>query len=353
MTPRPEWTDLWVQLVDSGRASLRQPRRPEAVVRDRDARRAARRLADGDDVATTTAVRGHLELTGITTGDEVARATGLDRGRVEFALMALQGEGFAIQGRYHDAGPEVQWVSRRLLARMHSYSRKFRRSGVEPATSQDFMRFALRWQHLAPGTQLRGVEGLATVIGRLQGWEAAAAAWEPELFARRLRDYEPATLDRLCHEGEIGWLRLSPRPAMSTRPRARRTRPRRFRSCSATTSAGCSTRRATAPALCEPTVGGTAEVIEVLRARGACFAAELGAATGRLPEDVERALWDGVARGILTADGFGAIAPASTDGVANLLDDGRISRLRRADAHAAGGRRPLVARPRAERRYRP
>ena len=31
------------------------------------------------------------------------------------------------------------------------------------------------------------------------------------------------------------------------------------------------------------------------------------AAANRLPEDVERALWDGVSRGFLTADGFGAI----------------------------------------------
>ena len=50
-------------------------------------------------------------------------------------------------------------------------------------------------------------------------------------------------------------------------------------------------------------------MVEVLRARGACFATELGAATNRLPEDIERALWDGVARGLLTADGFGAIRP--------------------------------------------
>ena len=96
---------------------------------------------------------------------------------------------------------------------MHSYSRKRRRSGVEPATAQDFMRFLLRWQHLAPGTQLAGVEGLAKVISGLQGWEAAAAAWEPELIGRRLRGYNDAALDRLCHEGEIGWLRLTPKPA--------------------------------------------------------------------------------------------------------------------------------------------
>src|SRR5207248_8559861 len=65
----------------------------------------------------------------------------------------------------HDALP----ISRRLLARMHSYSRRSRRGGVEPATAQDLMRFLLRWQHVAPGTQLAGEAGLLTVIEQLQG----------------------------------------------------------------------------------------------------------------------------------------------------------------------------------------
>ena len=54
-------------------------------------------------------------------------------------------------------------------------------------------------------------------------------------------------------------------------------------------------------------MGATAEVVDVLRARGARFLSELAADTGRLPTDIEQALWDGVARGLLTADGFAAI----------------------------------------------
>ena len=94
---------------------------------------------------------------------------------------------------------------------MHSYSRRTRRQGVEPATAQDFMRFLLRWQHVAPDTQLAGEAGLAAALEQLQGHEAAAVAWEPDLLARRLRHYDPAWLDRLCHDGEVSWLRLTPR----------------------------------------------------------------------------------------------------------------------------------------------
>src|SRR6202035_3635799 len=73
------------------------------------------------------------------------------------------------------------------------------------------MRFLLRWQHVAPGTQLSGDPGLAAVIEQLQGFEAAAVAWERELLGRRLRHYSPGWLDSLCHDGEVAWLRLAPR----------------------------------------------------------------------------------------------------------------------------------------------
>ena len=55
---------------------------------------------------------------------------------------------------------------------MHAYSRRTRRASVEPASAQDYMRFLLRWQHLAPGTQLTGDDGLRRAVDQLQGWEA-------------------------------------------------------------------------------------------------------------------------------------------------------------------------------------
>ena len=46
--------------------------------------------------------------------------------------------------------------ARRLLARIHSYTRQRQRREIEPVTARDFMRFLLRWQHVAPGTRPRG-----------------------------------------------------------------------------------------------------------------------------------------------------------------------------------------------------
>ncbi|MDQ3640030.1 MAG: DEAD/DEAH box helicase [Actinomycetota bacterium] len=343
MAANEEWRQPWNELVGRGRA--------QAVAHDgaelwcaTETIDDARRVFQGDDDAVVAVVRGHLELAGITTADELASSTALPAGRVASALATLESEGFALQGRYSADAVEVEWVARRLLARMHAYSRRVRRQGVEPATTRDFMRFLLRWQHLAPGTQLAGDEGLATVIGQLQGWEAAAAAWEPELLGRRLRHYDPATLDRLCHQGEVGWLRLSLRARDTDAPAGA---PNKATPISVVFRDDLEwllevARSGAGPM--EPTAGATAEIADVLRQRGACFAADLAQATRRLPEDVERALWDGVARGLLTSDGFGAIRARVAKKVQRGPEPARRSRLARGPrARGAGaGRWSLV-----------
>ena len=100
-------------------------------------------------------------------------------------------------------------------------------------------------------------------------------------------------------------------------------------------------------AVTEPTVGATAEVVELLHGRGACFATELVAATRRLPDDIERALWDSVSRGLVMSDGFAAIrfriaGPAAAD--RQTRSQYRISRLGRSarTTGASAGRWALV-----------
>jgi ATP-dependent Lhr-like helicase len=57
----------------------------------------------------------------------------------------------------------------------------------------------------------------------------------------------------------------------------------------------------------EPAPGRTRDVLDALRQHGALFRPDLAAVTGRLPGEVEEALWDGVSRGLVTADGFRAV----------------------------------------------
>ena len=61
---------------------------------------------------------------------------------------------------------------------------------------------------MAPGSQPHGRDGLLRVIERLQGFEAAAGAWERELLAARVAGYQPGWLDELCLSGEVTWGRL-------------------------------------------------------------------------------------------------------------------------------------------------
>ena len=339
LRPRLEWSRMWHELLERGRGQtlfnqdVELWTTTEAVSDARDA------LA-GEHAAVARVVRGHLELSGVTTAEALSVMTTLAPDQVAVGLLALQREGFSLQGRYSSGATGPEWVARRLLARMHGYSKRSRREAFEPLTAQDFMRFLLRWQHVAPETQLFGDTGLIAVLEQLQGFEAAAGAWESELFSRRLSRYEPAWLDGLCHAGEVAWLRLTPRasddslapnaaaPSKAT-PIAVVLRADLTWQLAAARPADAGSplgkpllafdreaarqraeRAVIAPAdgdLPQIPDGATGEVLAVLRARGASFAIELSAATRRLPEDVERALWDGVARGLVMCDGFSAI----------------------------------------------
>ena len=197
------------------------------------------------------------------------------------------------------------------------------------------MRFLLRWQHLAAGTQLAG-EGLATIIGQLQGWEAAAAAWEPELLARRMRKHDATTLDRLCHDGEVAWLRLSPRIYDSDAATGAPNKATPIAVLYRDDLHWLLTAARSGIEPVEPAVGATAEIVEVLRARGACFAAELCNATNRLPTDIERALWSGVTRGLLSSDGFSAIREHVDRRASRGIETTRLSKLMRGVRTRAG-----------------
>jgi ATP-dependent Lhr-like helicase len=342
---REGWREMMMQLEGRGRARRTEHDGSELWCASESFEDALGALK-GDQAACRLVVRGHLELAGITSVEAVALATALPERRVAAALAELEREGFALQGRYTADATGPQWVARRLLARMHGYSRRSRRESVQPATAQDLLRFLLEWQHLAPGTQLAGEAGLVSLVEQLQGFEAAAAAWEREVLGRRLRHYDPAWLDRLCHEGEVAWLRLTPRPPSgSERPPAAPSKSMPVAVVFRSELHWLLEASRGGVALEAPAAGATAEVVDQLGTRGASFATELAAATRRLPDDVERGLWDGVARGLVMCDGFGAIR-ARVGAARSPARPRRMSRLGRGAPRGAGaaGRWALVPR---------
>ncbi len=342
MRPQPQWEALFSKLAETSRA--------EVVIGNASVMWSSAETAElvqsalaGEDAALRQLLRGHLETGGILSARDLAEAVGLTELQVEVALLGLETEGFALRGHYRDQAGEEQWVARRILARMHSYSRRNRRSGTEPASRQDFMRFLLRWQHVAPGTQLRGSDGLFAVLDQLQGYEAAAAIWEPQLLKKRLADYSPTWLDSLCHSGEVAWCRLSPRPGNGHQSA---WGPSKATPIAVVMREDLPWLLAATRADGEPgpdASPATAEVVEVLGRRGASFSKDIEHATGRLGEDVARALWDGVARGLLMCDGFGAIRSRLAPRHTRALPSARRFRQRRNPGVA--GRWSLVPAP--------
>jgi ATP-dependent Lhr-like helicase len=270
--------------------------------------------AAADDAAVTL-VQGHLEISGPVTADDLAATTGLARSSVMIALEALRARGFAVSGRFEPDRGE-QWCARRLLARIHAYTRERRRATVRPITQEEWQAFLESWWHAAAGTQRHGRSGLAEVIEQLQGFELPAGEWE-RIFAERVESYRPEWLDDLCLSGEVVWGRLSvlepvreaddaaaETPLAAAKTPSRRT-PITFMLRQDLPWLLQAHRGGTAPA--EPTAGSGREVLDALRGHGALFHSDLQAITNRLPTEVEEGLWDGVARGLLTADGFNAV----------------------------------------------
>src|SRR5438876_1353116 len=155
-------------------------------------------------------VRGRLEAVGPTTSADVARSLGVAVGDVDFALGALEHEGFVLRGRFTPGVAALEWCERRLLARIHRYTLDRLRQEIEPVTAADFMRFLLRWQRVAPDARAEGPEGLGAVLELLDGYEVPAGAWEADVLPARLGEYDPLWLDGLCLSGEIAWGRVSP-----------------------------------------------------------------------------------------------------------------------------------------------
>jgi ATP-dependent helicase Lhr and Lhr-like helicase len=309
---RPDTADLWWAATER-RVELEALFPDARFVPDHSLAPALARESDGSDAdeAAVRAVRGHLEISGPVTSEDFTAATGLSPGDVGIALEALRGRGFAVSGEF-DTGAGEQWCARRLLARIHSYSRERRRAQVRAVSREEWEQFLQTWWHVAPGTQLHGRAGVADVIEQLQGSEWPAGEWE-RILAARVESYRPEWLDDLCLSGEVVWGRLSlieraakgdESPVLTGKAPSRRT-PVTFMLRQDLPWLLQAHRGSAQPA--EPTAGPGRDVLHALREDGALFHADLQVVTNRLPSEIEDGLWDGVARGLITADGFNAI----------------------------------------------
>ena len=358
-----EWASYLPTLVESGRAVSIQARGEgqEAkgwIVTERRIEVEAA-LAMQDNATLDAIIQGWMESIGPTTAHELAERLHLPAEQVDGAMVRLEATGQVLRGSFRPrsalstqspalSGADApEWCHRRLLARIHRLTIGALRKEIEPVTAAEFMSFLLRWQHVAPGARVHGEAGLAEVIAQLAGYEAAASVWEPHLLRSRLAKYEPEWLDRLCLSGAVAWGRVSaparvsgagdegPRRVVPTSAAPISLFPREAADWLFDMPDGV---QGILPGSPSSSVSSVAErLLQTLRERGASFFNDLVRETGHLAAEVEQGLWELVATGLVTADGF--------DNLRALLDphrrraEGR-ERLRR--PRHAGGRWSLL-----------
>jgi len=299
-------------------------------------------------------VLGWAETSGPFTADEMAEILCLTRSDVDTAVLRLENEGLVLRGSFRSGVDDEEFCDRRILARIHRATVGRLRQEIEPVPQASFMRFLFRWQHATAGWRTAGEGGLLDVIDKLQGFEPAAAAWEPGLPACRVSDYGRELLARLCTGGEVVWGRLSRgNSGVSSSGSSPRAAP-----LTRTSGITLSLRESLNwlldpdPPSVDSLRGAAAEIMEVLSTRGACFQTDLIARTRRLPSDVEEALWTLVAKGLVTSD---SVTPLrSRINGKKHRDRADRKRTGRDSASKAGSQRAYasVSQPTASRRPR-
>jgi ATP-dependent Lhr-like helicase len=295
------------------------------------------------DDALLTLVAGWMSHLGPTTASRLGETLGIASADISGALLRMEASGTILRGNFSGTASragapaphehETEWCERRLLARIHRLTVATLRKQIEPVTAAQFMQWLLRWQHVAAGTQVVGERGTLEVLRQLQGFEIPANAWERQVLARRITDYDPKWLDQLCLTGAVGWGRLSPHPATldystadrgaeaqaGASPRQRRVIPTSVAPITFFIREDADWMTPRHPSAEQGVTSGLSHgaqgVLEFLRQRGASFFADIVRGTEKLKAEIETALWELVAAGLVTADGF--------DNLRSLIDPKR------------------------------
>jgi ATP-dependent Lhr-like helicase len=280
--------------------------------------------------------RGWIEVSGPVTAHDLARILGFPEKKLYEALIQLESEGLVLRGNFTEKREE-EFCDRRILARIHRATIRQLRREIEPVPAAIFIGFLFKWQHVTSESQLSGESGVLEVVDQLQGFETAAGAWEDEILRPRILDYKPAYLDNLCLGGDVVWGRWRRRATQAEVPMRRPGLARNG-------PLGLGIREDMAWLLDETPADETAlsvtsrDVLEFLRRRGASFFPEITAGTRHLAAEVEDALWQLVASGLITADSFTALR-SLVSGEAKKLER---SRRRRQPRRTREGRWSLL-----------
>jgi ATP-dependent Lhr-like helicase len=318
--------------------------------------------------ALTEIVRARLQGLGPVTAANLAKPVAVNTTEIDAALLALEAEGFAMRGNFSGEAA-LEWCERRLLARIHRYTVQRLRAEIEPVSVADFLRFLFDWQGLTTDPRPEGPQALAAVIEQLEGFEAPAAAWEADLLAARLHDYDPQYLDGLCLAGRALWTRLTPPKPQPRHPgraalgsvqspkvadgKEHASQPVRTTPIALLTRSrltlwhALATGREVVALRLAPRAQA---VVEYLKQHGASFFDEIATGTGLLKTQTEEALGELVGAGLVNSDSFAGLRalllPADRKGGFADRTEARAARQGRRGGGLAGHRRrrmPLMS----------
>jgi ATP-dependent Lhr-like helicase len=261
------------------------------------------------DEALIEILRGRLEGLGPVAEAELAAPLGLAAAAIAPALASLQAEGFAMRGRFTPGVAADEWCERRLLARINRYTLKRLRAEIEPVAARDFLRFLFAWQRVSEETRMEGPDALTAILGQLEGFEAPAGAWETEILPARIAGYDPVWLDDQCLAGRLAWARLRPRATLAERAGgAAAVGPVRTTPITLLARRYAPLWTALSPAPDPAQASGRARLVaDFIRDNGASFFDELADGTRLLRPQIEEALAELVALGLVSSDSFAGL----------------------------------------------
>jgi ATP-dependent Lhr-like helicase len=279
-------------------------------------------VTDTDEVLRK-AVQGWMTILGPVSSLSLAERLSVPAKEIWKQMLRLEMTGAILRGVFESTGSlesladeDIEWCERRLLQRIHKRTLVALRKQVEPVTPTVFMQWLLRWQHVAPNTQLSGEAGLLEALRALEGFEAPAIEWERSILPQRVAGYDPRWLDALCLSGTVGWGRISPHPAFASIDSGgpRRVVPTSMapvtffvREEALWMDLCLSERKISETCLTASLSELAGRVRDILSSGGAMFAGDLVRRLSVPAAELDLALWELVAAGLVTADGFDSL----------------------------------------------
>jgi ATP-dependent Lhr-like helicase len=262
---------------------------------------------EGDLESLAEVLLSRLELLGPVTAGSLAVSLDLAESQVCAGLLMLEAQGSVMRGRF--SGPAEEWCERRLLIRIHRYTRDRKRSEIQAVPQAQLMRFLFRWQRVAMedrDDRREGEAGLLAVLQQLEGFAVPAGAWERDVLPLRIKQYLPHSLDKLCAAGRIAWFR---QVEVTGSELAAASAPVRSTPITLVEREALAhwQKRGAEPDAVEGLSARALKLLEVLRTSGASFFDDLVHDSGLLRSDVEQGLGELVSRGRVTSDSFAGV----------------------------------------------